>query len=120
MDSTPRLHEAETAIDFFSPEGTQPFSPEGTLRLAVEGASVSAPEGRQPLAVGDERSEEPTESIKKKRALTRAAAREGRGNAMRQTARAAAPPGLGFLINSFRGFLAALVTHVQMLPPLRG
>jgi hypothetical protein len=30
---------------------------------------------------------------------------------MTRTARAAAPSGLGFLINVFRGFLAVLVTH---------
>ncbi|MDR2675653.1 MAG: hypothetical protein LBC18_12555, partial [Opitutaceae bacterium] len=44
----------------------------------------------------DERSEEPTESIKKKTSPEGAAAREGRGNAMTRTARAAAPSGLGF------------------------
>jgi hypothetical protein len=33
---------------------------------APDGRSVSAPKGRQLLAVGDERSEEPTESIHKK------------------------------------------------------
>jgi hypothetical protein len=34
-------------------------------RLAVRGRAFEALEGRQHLAVGDERSEEPTESIKK-------------------------------------------------------
>jgi hypothetical protein len=78
---------------------------------APEERGVSAPEGRQHLAVGDERNEEPTESIKKKTSPEGAAAREGRGNAMPRTTHAAAPSGLGVLINGFRGFLAALVTH---------
>ncbi|MDR2674023.1 MAG: hypothetical protein LBC18_03930, partial [Opitutaceae bacterium] len=76
---------------FSAPEERGVSAPKG--RQAPVSADF-APKGRQHLAVGDGRSEEPTESIKKKTSPEGAAAREGRGNAMTRTARAAAPSGL--------------------------